>query len=567
MEEKKQKLINNNKEQKSILYNKENFPIITENLIKLKSPKSNKIKLDLKIEQNKTIIHDLFIKNFGPHFFKKNSIIDELKYIFGENLLDISDITTDSQEEENTKKKIIVPKKKKKKYDEKNLSNRINMGSMTYLNLMEHTVSNKSLFNDKLFYLSKNFQISKKNKKDIVDIQKPNNENSKNNFNSKTNNLKGLKIKSILKNKNKSNINSIEIEKSRKIKLFRNSMSQHNINHNKIINAINLKKHLIINKCKKEKDFETISPNNQQRFDTEEINNNININKITQENKYSNVNTNFSNTQNDFLNSEISNYFNPKYDKMSLEVDSKNIKPIYIDNNMSGEADITYNIINNNYKSLSTYETNKDAQSPKKIFKKYNSLVNLNTFYNKKKFKEDINKNANLLNNFINKSNKRLVKLIDHNYTKNIERNELKQTQRKENLNIIKAVMDKNISKKIIKIFNKPKKIAKSVLSMSQKDENKLKNNKKLEEKYFYENFKNMDDKLALFYIGKLFNTKYIKFPIKKYKKKRIEIKKQKENEKILKIKNRLDLNSELINKYKYNLIQEYNKQIQNQKN
>ena len=59
---------------------------------------------------------------------------------------------------------------------------------------------------------------------------------------------------------------------------------------------------------------------------------------------------------------------NPKEDKMSLDINRKIIKPIYIDNNMS-EANITNNIINNNYKSLSTYETNKDAQRPKKIFK------------------------------------------------------------------------------------------------------------------------------------------------------------------------------------------------------
>ena len=511
MEEKKAKLINNNnKEKNSELYKKENLPIITKNLIKIKSPKNCKIKLDLKIDQNKSIIRDLFIKNFGPHFFKKNSFIDELKYIFGENLLDISEITTDTQEEENTKKKIIKPKKKKLKYDEKTLSTRINMGSMTYLNLMENTVTNKSLFNDKIFYLSKNFLISKKNKKDIADIQSPNKENSKNNFNNKNNNLKRIKIKSILNNKNKSN-NINEIEKTQKIKLFRNSMSQQNINTNKITNVLNLKKHLIYNK--KEKDFETISPNNQQYFDTEEKNNYININKITQENKYSNVNTNFSNSQNDFFNSEISNYI-----------------------------------------------------SPKKIFKKYNSLINLNTFYNKKKFKEDFNKNANLLNNFINKSNKRLVKLIDHNFTKNVEKNALKQVQRKENFNLIKIIMDKKITKKIIRNFNKPNKIAKSVLSMSQKDENKLKNNKKSEEKYFIENVKNMDDDVALFYIGKLFDTKYIKFSLKEYKKKRIEIKKKKENDKFLEIKHRLDSNNELINKYKYKLIQDY-KQIQNKEN
>ena len=566
MEERELKSINNNKEENSNLYAKENLPIITPNLIKLKSPTNTKIKLDLIIKQNKSIIHDLFIKTFGPRFFKKNSFIDDLKYIFGENILDISEITTDSQEEEKPIKKIIVPKKKKLKYDEKSLNSRIRMGSMTYLNLMENTVSKKALFNDKLFYLSKNFLISKKNKKEINDIQNPKKENSKNNLNNKINNLKRIKIKSVLKNKKGSNININEIVKSRKIKLIRNSISQQNINTNQNTNVINLKKHLINNNLKKENELETISPNNQQYFATEEINNNININKITGENKYSNMNTNFSNTQNDFFNSEIFNNINPKDDKISIEIDANKIKPIYIDNNLS-EADIKNNIINNNYKSISTYETNKDAQSPKKIFKKYNSLINLNTFYNKKKFKEDFNKNANLLNNFINKSNKRLVKLIDHNFTKKIERNVVKQAQRKENINLIKSIMNKKIQKKIIRNINKQKKIAKSVLSMSQKDENLLKNNKKSEEKYFIENVINMEDDVALFYIGKLFNTKYIKFPIKEYNKKRLEIKKKKENEKYLEIKNRLDSNNELINKYKFKLIQVYNKQIQNKEN
>ena len=566
MEEKKQKLINTDNEKKSAFFHKEKFPTITENFIKLKSLKNNNIKLDAKIEQDKSIIHDLFIKNFGPNFFKRYSIIDEFKYMFGENILDISTITTVTQEDKNKNKKIVIKKKKKRKIDEKKLSSRINMGSMTYLNLMENTVSKKSLFNDKIFLLSKNFEVSKKNKKDIDIPNKPKNENS---IKNKINYLKSIKIKSLLKNKNKSNNNNNEVEKFHRIKLIRNSMSQNDINSNNVTNVINLKKNLIYNKFKKEHDSETVSPINQQHFETEEINNNINSisNKILLENKYSNLNTNFSISQNDFFSSEISNYNNPKDDKISFETERKNIKPIYIDDNM-GEVDITNNIINNNYKSLSTYEANKDMQSPKKIFKKYNSIVNLNTFYNTKKFKEYFNKDVNLLNTFINKNNNRLVKLIDHNFTKNIERNKIKQNKNKDNFNLISAVMDKKKIKKIFDNYNKQKKITKAILLMSQKDENKIKDNdNKAEKKYFIENFKKMDDNLALYYIEKLYNTKYISFPLKEYKKKRIEIKKKKEKEKFLNIKNRLDNNSALITKYRYRLIREYNKHIQDKEN
>ena len=53
MEEKGLKIIDNNKEENSNLYTKENLPIITPNLIKLKSPTNSKIKLDLLIKQNK----------------------------------------------------------------------------------------------------------------------------------------------------------------------------------------------------------------------------------------------------------------------------------------------------------------------------------------------------------------------------------------------------------------------------------------------------------------------------------------------------------------------------------
>ena len=269
MEEKKQKFINIYNEKKLTFYNKEKFPKITENFIKLKSPKNSNIKLDSKIDQDKSIIHDLFIKNFGPNFFKRYKVIDEFKYMFGENILDISTITTVTQEDKDKNKKIVIKKKKRRKIDEKKLSSRINMGSMTYLNLMENTVSKKSLFNDKIFLLSKNFEVSKKNKKDIDIPNKPKNENS---IKNKINYLKSIKIKSLLKNKNKSNNNNDELEKTHQIKLIRNSMSQNDINSNNITNVINLKKNLIYNKFKNEHDSETVSPSNQQHFETEEIN-------------------------------------------------------------------------------------------------------------------------------------------------------------------------------------------------------------------------------------------------------------------------------------------------------
>ena len=563
MKGKKQESITE-EEKNSLFYNQGKFPIISENLVKLNEIKKTSIKLDKLIEQNKSTIYDLFIQKFGPNFFKKYNVIDDLKYIFGQNLFDISELIPDTQDEKIIiKKKIIIPKKKKKIYNEKDLSARIDMGNMTFLNLRENTVSKKSLFNDKLFYLSKNFQFSKKNKKEVANNVISKNKNLMK-FNSNIN-IKNIKLKTPLKTANDNNTNKNEKEKIKKIKLFRISSSQQNIN-NKIPNNIILKKKLMNNN----NNFRPFSSNNQQHFDMEEIIKNINIinplliynsNKINDENKYSNINTNFTNTQNDYYSPNITNSTNNKADKMSFEEDKKNFNPIYINDNMS-EVDITNNKINNNYKCLSTYETNNDIKNQKKIFKKYNSLININSYFKSKKFKANFNKDANLLNNFMNKCNKRLVKLIDNNITKRNEINEIKKLKMKDNDNLIKSILDKKTSKKILRNFHKQKKITKSILSMSQRDENRLQQNKISEEKYFIENIKNMDNNVALFYIGQLYDTKYIKFPLKEFKEKKKEIKKQKEKEKFMKIKERLNYNNMLITKYKFKLINEFNHQI-----
>ena len=235
MKGKKQESITE-EEKNSLFYNQGKFPIISENLVKLNEIKKTPIKLDKLIEQNKSTIYDLFIQKFGPNFFKKYNVIDDLKYIFGQNLFDISELIPDTQDEKIIiKKKIIIPKKKKKIYNEKDLSARIDMGNMTFLNLRENTVSKKSLFNDKLFYLSKNFQFSKKNKKEVANNVISKNKNLMK-FNSNIN-IKNIKLKTPLKTANDNNTNKTEKEKIKKIKLFRISSSQQNIN-NKIPNIL-----------------------------------------------------------------------------------------------------------------------------------------------------------------------------------------------------------------------------------------------------------------------------------------------------------------------------------------
>ena len=51
--------------------------------------------------------------------------------------------------------------------------------------------------------------------------------------------------------------------------------------------------------------------------------------------------------------------------------------------------------------------------------------------------------------------NKRLVKIIDCNILKKIKTNSIEEMKRKDNLQLVKALIDKKLSKKILKKYNK----------------------------------------------------------------------------------------------------------------
>ena len=172
------------------LYIKEKIPLCRDNIMKQTISKKPDILIDSQIEQKESIIHNLFLTKFGPNFFKKDKIIDEFKIMFGKYLLNIAELNLDKNKKEGEKMK----KKKKKKVNQKELSTRINMGNMTYLNLRENMVSNKSLMNDKLFYLSKNLSISNK-EKDVISNFVTKNKKNYLIYNNKVLNSKKDKIK------------------------------------------------------------------------------------------------------------------------------------------------------------------------------------------------------------------------------------------------------------------------------------------------------------------------------------------------------------------------------------
>ena len=575
MEESQSIITNNKKENKSFLYKREYIPIIREGVMKQSISKKNDIRLDEKIENKKSIISNLFIQKFGPNFFNKYRFIDEFKTMFGKYLLDINGLNNN-----NYSIKDIILKRKKKKISKKELNTKINIGNMTFLNLRTNNVSNKSLFNDKLFYLSKNFSISDTEKDIMTNINKRAKKNitlyNKNlsnlNKSKKYNQILTTNNKEIINKKNSSEIIDNSDNKKKKKIIHGNSSSQKNIVLHK--KFINLKKYLISNKNNKDKTFGNSSSNNQQYYETEKTNNNNlfsnplllynnNISNKYQKKDENNTNSLSSISQTEVYNPKISNFILSKYNNFSLESEGK-IKSPYITKNMS-DSEISNNIINNYYKSLSTNETNGENKNNKKISTTINSAINLNTKINFKIFKTNIDNQTNLLNKYMNKCNKRLVKIIDGNLRKKIETNEVKIIKRKHNANLVKDLLDKNISKKILKKYNKSMKTIKPVLKMSQNDEKDLNKNKdkNADKNYFLNNYKNMDDNLALFYVGELYNTKNIKLQLKEIVEKRNELKNKIEKEKLLRIKQKLNTNSFTIRKIRFRImrINEKNKE------
>ena len=545
------------------LYIKEKIPLCRDNIMKQTISKKVDILLDSQIEQKQSIIHNLFLTKFGPNFFKKDKIIDEFKIMFGKYLLNIAELNLDKSKKEEEKE--IINKKIKTKINQKELSTKINMGNMTYLNLRENIVSNKSLMNDKLFYLSKNLSISHKEKDVISNYVSKNKKNyliyNNKKLNSKKDKINKKEEKKIDDNENsKENINKYKATENSKT--FGNSFSQNNIRIPK--NLINLKKYLINSKTKDELNLETLRANQKNYLQTEKKNHplllyNSNINNMYETKKENNSNSLMSNSQTDFYVPQMSNYIMPKYNKTLLDSDKTKLKSLYLIKNIN-DSEISNNILNNQCKSLTTNETNKENKLDERSLKKYNSLINLSLINNPKKFKNSIDNETNLLEQYMNNCNKRLVKLIDCNILKKIKIKSFEEIKKRNNFDLVKDLVDKKISKKLLKKYNKDDRKIKPILKMSQSDEDNLTHNKKLEKKYFLKHYKNMEDNIALFFVGDLFKTKHIKFQLKEFREQRNEIKKKKDKENLMKIKRRLSWNNFKIRKIKFILMNKNDK-------
>ncbi len=147
----------------SLLYTKEIIePTFCHNIMNQKINKKRDVILPREITKKKKIIYDLFQKKFGPNFLEeKPESLSQFESLFGKYFF---------SPKSNFLKKFFPKIYKKifhdKKIDLKKLKSKINIGSMIYLTLRKHLVSNKSLISDKLLYISKNYSTI--NEKDLV---------------------------------------------------------------------------------------------------------------------------------------------------------------------------------------------------------------------------------------------------------------------------------------------------------------------------------------------------------------------------------------------------------------
>ena len=627
MEENKINLPKDKDDSHSLLYSEETIePTFYHSIMNQKINKKIDIILPHEITKKKKIIYDLFQKKFGPHFLdKKPESLNHFESLLGKYFF--------SSKSKFLKKyfpKIYDKIFKDKKVDLERLKSKINIGSTMYLTLRKHLVSNKSLINDKLFQISKNY--STKVEKDLV---------SNLYFKFKKNASKKIRKKKISEKISKKNsssrkslnfgnisrVNSRELESIEEQKTNDKNKEEIKINlernksHNKYIhnsyNSYNFKTHnnfyyrnkniakfktsLLKDKNKNKQNLKTLSFKNFDKKHSSELNddkykkyyllnpfyiynsniynrnknkyktfnsdnatstnNNININPPQMTFSHKNANIHLSNSsfkENDYSlsskNKTISSLNNVQYNINK----SKEIPYFIIQNKDKNKINIIEEkekeFLNyNEYNEDEIKENNEPLINNPKIDTSKSKIINykrnnynyvfkekeknsFDKFLKKKtkKVKSRINSEAKLLNNYTNKCNKKLIKLIDKNFTLNSKQKQLNQNKNV-NFDITKLLLDDKIPKKVFINYAKNLNTIKPIVKKTVDDLTRFdKRNKILGQKYFIKHINNMPTELALHFIGELYQTNHIKFGLKEYERKREEEQSMKD-EKILK--------------------------------
>ena len=524
--------------------------------------------LPAEIKRRKRAINKEFDKRFGKYFIP---YIPEAVEGFERQMKDFFF---------SPKSKFLnkFPKLKKciysqKKLDMEKLKKRINIGSLLYLNLREHLVSNKATLNDKIFSLSKNYSLTqekdelsetiykakRKTANRFLDYKKltgfiKNQYKSQGSINSNSNKGNNMEInKTVNNNNNKKGSSFLSIfknllnkDQNKNMILKRNDTVQKNL-------SANLKK----TKKQSLKNFTYIPdyPNDEINYNPFNSNNSIYkktysstpfflyknnaLDKNSQKENtetLTNSNTSISNNNNYYpFQSNIKN--NIRY--MTLDNKNETIENISNDSNDSiieiipDDKSVISNIRS---KSIKTMNTTGNKEFKKKIFP--NKMILNTSNFNSTKNMFDVNKMIGMqtskkyvkrisskvqdLNSVTSKCNDDLIKLIYINHDLKIKQNN--KIDNRKNFDINELLSDKKQVKQLIsyqKRKNNKENLEKFVQKAAVEALDLGKKNKKFEKKNFVKNINHLPDELALYMVGNLFKTNKVRFNLEEVKNKR----------------------------------------------
>lgn len=505
----------------SIYFDDEEEIQLYKGIMNQKISKKN-IVLSNEITKKKKIVNRLFKDRFGKNFIPIK--LESLKafesfvrfYLFSPTSKILS----------------RFPKLKKRILHEKDinynaLKDKINIGSLLYLNLSGNgTTLNKNI-NEKFFQISKNLSTTI----------------SKDTISNSVYNVKFLKknverINKILSDKGKGK--TLQDLSNKKIKLSNiNNIGTNNNNYKgRNFTNDNLRtKQLTTNKNIFNKD---------DNFKINIINENLEDMKLnTEENNFPSIDKSKTSL----------NYFNKSQYKPNFLLDKykNNILKKYNSRNNASKL-VRFEELTENITPKGNNDHSEKVFSPYKTFSGFNNKHNLKLF-NQKKFQNDINKYVENLNEQTDSCNKKLIRLINGNLK---EKKKTNQEENQEVINLKNILIDKKNSKKKKKVSNI--KQIKNLIKRAKLDfegEANLDKIKKKELKKLGHYLNEMNNDFALYKVNELYTKGQLKREGKNFSQEELQkLRKKKIREiKVFRSRNNSKMNYLKMVKMKNNLI------------
>lgn len=436
-------------------------------------------------------------------------------------------------------------------------NNKLNLNDKKNIKNAIFNIDLKNKINPRIFSQDSNILKKSKTQKNIIGSKNGKNLNTEKNFD----NLPNKKFENIRTSGENDNYNNFYL--SNPYYLYNSNICKRNNTQYKTsqsesttINLGNLNSPQISLKNIKQKHI-TLNPSKNPIIHSK--NNSIST-KYKTISSFKNIDSNPKMIKNLKFSNEKKNY-NSYYHNLNND-----IKKELSDNSLSQSHSESINDKNeNDDKKVNEKKNEIKIESRNEIRKNFLTLKQKTSFEKRylrrknKKFKNKLNSEVQLLNNYTNKCNNKLIKLIDNNFL--ISAKEKKKKQNKKiNFDITRLLLDDEISKKFFAKFDRTKNTIKPIVNRAVKDLTKFdKRNKDLGRKNFIKNINNMPTDLALFFIEELYRAKtsHIKFELKEYKQKRDEIKLLDEQTRIRHCRERAKNNLFKMQKLEYNLLNE----------